>query len=465
MKVEIILIICINAFSIGVKSQIEQETTDNPQQLSTGADSSQTFFIDNPVQLSTGADSSQTFFTEANSVGQGNAAIFEQQLSAVKTQATGTGTCSGGTYNVKDFGAKGDGKTDDCKAIQAAWLAACKCTGSPKVLIPSGTYLTGPVQFFGACKGTTITLQVQGTLKASTNLGHFGQRDWICFGWVRGLILTGGGTFDGQGTASWPYNKCPVTKKCNVLPTNLKFNAMTDTTVKGITSLNSKFFHIGVVNCQKFNVIGVHITAPGDSPNTDGLHFERSSDVTITDSIIATGDDCISIGHGNSRMTIKGITCGPGHGISVGSLGRYQNEGDVNGLLVKNCTLSKTTNGVRLKTWESSPNPSKAINITFEDIIMNNVCNPIIIDQTYCPYVSCESKLPSKVKLQDIFFRRIRGTSSTPIAVWLKCNKNIPCQNVVLQDINLSHPAGAKSTCQNIQAKTLGTVIPTPCKG
>ncbi|PIA65117.1 hypothetical protein AQUCO_00100543v1 [Aquilegia coerulea] len=446
MKVEIILIICINAFFIGVETQIAQETTANPEQLSTGADSSQTYFI--------GTDS----------IGGEGAAGVEQQLSAVKTPATGTGG-SGGTFNVKDFGAKGDGKTDDCKAIQAAWQTACKCTGSPKIVISSGTYLTGPVQFFGPCKATTITVQVEGTLKASTNLAKYGSHDWIQFGWVNGLILTGGGTFDGQGAVSWPYNKCPANKKCNVLPTNLKFNAMTGTTVKDIKSVNSKFFHYGLINVQKFNASGLHITAPGDSPNTDGMHIERSSDVTITNSVIRTGDDCISVGHGNSHVTIKGITCGPGHGISVGSLGRYQNEGDVNGLIVQNCTLTGTQNGVRVKTWENSPTPSKAINMTFEDIIMNNVGNPIIIDQTYCPYVSCTSTAPSKVKLQDISFKKIRGTSSTPVAVMLECSKNLPCQNVVLQDISLSHPSGAKSTCQNVQAKIVGTVVPTPCKG
>lgn len=58
---------------------------------------------------------------------------------------------------------------------------------------------------------------VQGTLKATTDLKRFGN-DWIEFGWVNGLTVAGG-VFDGQGAASWPFNKCPIRKDCNVLPT------------------------------------------------------------------------------------------------------------------------------------------------------------------------------------------------------------------------------------------------------
>lgn len=67
---------------------------------------------------------------------------------------------------------------------------------------------------------------------------------------------------------------------------------------------------------------------------------------------------------------------------SVGSLGKYNNEEDVNGILVTNCTLLNTTNGLRIKTYAASQ-PSQALNITFKDITMDSVKNPIIIDQKY----------------------------------------------------------------------------------
>ncbi|RVW48346.1 Uncharacterized protein CK203_069555 [Vitis vinifera] len=71
--------------------------------------------------------------------------------------------------------------------------------------------------------------------------------------------------------------------------------------------------------------------------------------------------------------------------------------------------MTGTTNGIRIKTWANSPDSSEATNMTFENIVMNNVTNPIIIDQAYCPFMSCASKAPSRVKLSDIYFKNIRG--------------------------------------------------------
>lgn len=67
---------------------------------------------------------------------------------------------------------------------------------------------------------------------------------------------------------------------------------------------------------------------------------------------------------------------------SIGSLGRYENELDVSGIVVSKCTLKGTMYGVRIKTWAGS-GPSQASDITFEDITMEDVNNPIIIDQKY----------------------------------------------------------------------------------
>jgi galacturan 1,4-alpha-galacturonidase len=160
--------------------------------------------------------------------------------------------------------------------------------------------------------------------------------------------------------------------------------------MNGINSLNPKFFHMAVLQCKNFRASNINLQAPAKSPNTDGMHIEKSTTVVINGAHISTGDDCISIGHGTYDIVLSGITCTAGHGISLGSLGRYQGEWDVKGLIVKDSTLSGTTNGVRIKTWENSPSWSKANNITFQNIQMNNVYNPIIIDQNYCPYSSCD---------------------------------------------------------------------------
>ncbi|CAK9308898.1 unnamed protein product [Citrullus colocynthis] len=183
------------------------------------------------------------------------------------------------------------------------------------------------------------------------------------------------------------------------------------------------------------------------------------------DHIFKPGDDCISIGQENSQATISSINWGPGHGISAGSLGRYQNEGDVSGLVVKNCSLTGTTNGIRIKAWPNSPGSSSATNMRFENIIMNNVPNQIIIDQLYCLLRSCSFKAPSLVKLSDIYFKNIRGTSSSKVAMALECSKGFPCQDVNLDNVHLDLSSGENhpsSTCKYVWARYIGTQIPPP---
>ncbi|CAL9087791.1 unnamed protein product [Musa textilis] len=377
----------------------------------------------------------------------------------------GMGTTAGsGTFDVKDFGARANGVSDDSKPFLAAWDAACKSSGKAKILVPSGTYLLNPVKFSGPCRDADI---LQGTLKATTDLNKFGNgQGWVQFGRVDGLTVTGGGTFDGQGAVSWPYNKCPKEKNCKVLPTSVKFVNTNNTIVKDITSLNSKFFHMALLGCQNFKGSGITITAPATSPNTDGIHLEGNTGVTIASSKIGTGDDCVSIGHGNSFVTISGITCGPGHGISVGSLGRYKDEEDVQNIVVKDSRLIGTMNGVRVKTWANSPVKTSAINITFENLVMRDVGNPIIIDQTYCPYAKCDNSASSKVKLSDVRFRNIRGTTTSPVAVTLKCSKGMPCEKLSFHDVNFQHagPGNISSTCLNVKAESSGTNNPLPCQ-
>lgn len=96
---------------------------------------------------------------------------------------------------------------------------------------------------------------------------------------------------------------------------NLGFTNSNNILINGVTSLNSQMFHIVIDRCNNVKVQGTKITAAGNSPNTDGIHVQMSTSVTILNSNIATGDDCISIGPGTTNLWIEEIACGPGHGI------------------------------------------------------------------------------------------------------------------------------------------------------
>ncbi|CAL9773867.1 unnamed protein product [Musa acuminata subsp. burmannicoides] len=364
-------------------------------------------------------------------------------------------------FDVTRFGAV-RGSQDNSQAFLAAWSAACRFKGKATFVVPKGTFKLSPVQFKGPCyDGASPSVKIRGVLQALP--GSSDDNYWIKFSDLNRLSVGGGGEIDGQGADSWSGNKC--NKECKLSSTTLKFDRVRDSRVARLSLLNSKAFHIKFHRCDNIDVYGLKISAPWNSRNTDGIHIAVTNGITIRSSIIGTGDDCISVGQGSRNVTISNIICGPGHGISVGSLGRYENEMDVVGLVVKNCTIMHTANGLRIKTWPGS-SKSRASGLLFEDINIIDVSNPIFIDQKYCPGNDCSSE-PSKVQINDVKFRRIKGTSRTKVAVNLLCSSDAPCSNIELDDIRLECSAGGEcrttSSCTNVKANFSGVQIPSPC--
>ncbi|KAB2086256.1 hypothetical protein ES319_A04G017200v1 [Gossypium barbadense] len=366
---------------------------------------------------------------------------------------------------VAKFGAKADGKTDLSKPFLDAWKEACASVTPSTVVIPKGTYLLSKVNLEGPCKAP-IEINVQGTIQAPADPSAFKDPNWVRFYSVENFKMFGGGIFDGQGSIAYEKNTCENREFRSKLPVNIRFDFVTNALIQDITSKDSKLFHINVFACKNITLERLKIEAPDESPNTDGIHMGKSEGVNIIASDIKTGDDCISIGDGTKNMVIKEITCGPGHGISIGSLGKFQNEEPVEGIKISNCTITNTSNGARIKTWPGEHGGAVS-EIHFEDITMNNVSSPILIDQQYCPWNKCKKNEESKVKLSNISFKNIRGTSALPEAIKFICSGSSPCQNVELADIDIKHNGAepATSQCLNVKPITSGKLNPIPCSG
>ncbi|KAL8159194.1 hypothetical protein V2J09_000731 [Rumex salicifolius] len=364
-------------------------------------------------------------------------------------------------FNVDDFGAKGDGMSDSTKAFEAAWEAMCGAEGPSEMFVPKGRYLVQPMTLTGKCRCPSPTVRIDGWLLGPTNYVVISKAGrWIVFEGVDNLVIQGG-TLVGRGkylfqckTTSEGDPKCPAGGKMLII------SKSNNVWINNITSINSQGFHMTVENSDNVHIYGAKFVAPENSPNTDGIHIGKSTGVTITSTTIQTGDDCISLGEGSQNIWMQDINCGPGHGISIGSLGSQAGELGVRNVTATGVKFRGTQNGFRIKTW------AKPFDVTIDDIhflsaVMTDVENPIIIDQNYCPSGGCSTSQPSYAKISDVEFRDINGTSATEIAVEFDCSSKFPCTGMSVQNVQLSHtPEPAQSEVKNARVQTIGVVEP-----
>ncbi|XP_073005894.1 polygalacturonase-like [Typha latifolia] len=378
---------------------------------------------------------------------------------------------SQGVFNVDKFGAKGDGSTDDTKAFEKAWAKACSSSISAILLVPKKKYLLKPITFYGSC-ASSITIMIKGTIEASSRSSDWtskNRRHWMLFNGIKNLTVTGGGTINGNGKIWW-QKSCKVNKSlpCKNAPTAMTFYSCNNLRVENLKVENSQQIHVNFEKCSNVRAAKLTITAPSSSPNTDGIHVTRTKNIEITNCVIKTGDDCISIVTGSKDVKATEIVCGPGHGISIGSLGAGKSRAQVSGVTIDTAQFSGTQNGVRIKTWQGGSGYAK--NIVFKNLVMNDVQNPIIIEQNYCDRGTgneCIATSNSAVEVSNILYQNIKGTSASQVAVKFSCSESIPCHGIVLQNINLVAKVGGsptKSTCENAKWSKKGTVVPAPCK-
>lgn len=371
---------------------------------------------------------------------------------------------SAANYNVVTFGAKPDGKTDSSEAFRAAWSSACGSRGRSTISVPRGQFLVRTAITFSGrgCKSSGFNFIIRGTILGPVDFRALASSGdtWMSFEDVNDVTISGG-VFDAHGAGLWA---CKRSGKdgCPSGITTLGFSNSMNIVVNGVTSLNSQLYHIVINGCKNVKMQGVKVSASGESPNTDGIHVQLSTGVTILSSNIGTGDDCISIGAGTTNLWIEQITCGPGHGISIGSLGKELHEAGVQNVTVKTATFTGTENGVRIKSW-GRPSSGFVRNVLFQHLTMVNAQNPIIIDQKYCPDHKCP-KQASGVRVSDVTYQDIHGSSASPIAVKFDCSKEYHCGGIKLEDIHLTHNnKPAYSSCTNAVGSTLGTVQPKSC--
>ena len=354
------------------------------------------------------------------------------------------------TFLITDYGAvEGDSTALYHESINNAILA-CHNAGGGKVVVPQGTFYTGPITLLS---NVNLHIEKGATLKFSTNptdyfpavlsrwegIDCYNAHPLIYAYQAENKALTGEGTLDGQGSKTeWWYmkggrhtvegmpdqitsggrarlfgaaeNETPVEERIMtpsdaLRPPFVSFMNCTSALIEGVYITNSPFWVIHPIFCQDLIVRGVRINSHG--PNNDGCDPESCKNVLIENCVFDTGDDCIAIKSGRNNdgrkwnipsenIVVRRCQMKDGHGgVVVGSeiSGGYRN------LYVEDCEMD-------------SPNLDRVVRIktnacrggVIENLFVRNVrvneCNEAVmrINLLYEPNEDCNAAFPPVVR-------------------------------------------------------------------
>ncbi|XP_010684341.2 exopolygalacturonase clone GBGE184 [Beta vulgaris subsp. vulgaris] len=316
-----------------------------------------------------------------------------------------------------------------------AWQKACHCSQGPsKVVIPNGEFVVAEVIFAGRCK-SQVTVELQGNIVADPDVSQFPNHEFIVFEDVDGVTLTGHGTIDVSNQANKscnPHNK--DANFFNLMPTVKVYKAK-NIVVEGIKSVNPSTSHVMVLESQNVIIRNVKFDAKSLEPNTNsnGIYISASNQISVSNSYIRSGADCVTVAPGSTSVSITGLTCEAGLGISIGAQA-FSAALDVKGVIVKNCTIKGSVFGARIIPRVEAK-VSLITGITFQDLIMEGVQNPIFINQQQDVLKPTQTIL---AKIVDVHFKNIKGTVTTRNALTFSCSPISPCEGIEVVDIDLN---------------------------
>lgn len=294
------------------------------------------------------------------------------------------------TYLVTTYGAVGDGKTLSTAAIQRA-IDACNRGGGGIVEVPAGTFMTGTINL-----KTNVNLHLNdgAVLKGSPHLTDYQTYSVPEFGSNRyGILytanaqnvsLTGHGAVDGNNEVFYDFTQAKKLDTATTRYTRQKnnyrrvasgigdgpvvpkdrprqmviFAQCRNVRVTDVSLLNATFWTMHFADCDAVNVDGIRLWTGLLVPNADGIDVTSSSNVTIENSDIRSGDDGLAIVGYDHHFEIAGFS-GLKHpcenititncniqsyssGIRIGFL----DQNPVRNVQVSNCNITNSTRGI-----------------------------------------------------------------------------------------------------------------------
>ena len=268
------------------------------------------------------------------------------------------------TYNVLDFGAKGDGATLDTVAIQRT-IDAADAGGT--VLIPrKSTFLIATLDLKGG-----INFQVEGTLLISTNRNDYAGDGVITASNAVDLKITGGGEIIGQSlsfmTSYEATNEWWLFKEWR--PKMFVLTGCTNLLVRDITFSDAPYWGLHMLGCENVLVDNVTVNNRLDVPNDDGIDPDHCSNVEIKNCHVTCGDDAIVVK--STRQTNDFGDCANVHvhdciirtqdaGLKIGT----ETVGAIHDSLFERCKILSSSRGLCIQLRDEG----EISNVTFRDI-------------------------------------------------------------------------------------------------
>jgi len=261
-------------------------------------------------------------------------------------------------FNIKKFGATGDGKTNDAIAIQKA-IDACSKNGGGLVLIPAPyTFISGPIELksnidFHVEAGAVIKassdekLYTKSAFRENKGEGTM----WISGENIQNVSISGSGSINGNGISFMGAEQedSYVLKPFKVVdprPHVLTIVGGRNIRIHDIHIGNSAYWTMHLAGCNDLVISGITLLNSLKVRNSDGIDLDHSKNVRISDCYIESGDDCICLK--NRR--------------------EYEEFGRCENITVTNCTMTSRSCAIKI----GSENMDTIRQVVFNNCIIKN---------------------------------------------------------------------------------------------
>jgi hypothetical protein len=318
-------------------------------------------------------------------------------------------------YSIVDYGAKGDGKTLDTRALQSA-IDACTASRGGVVLVPAGMFVIGTVELKS---NVTLRIAAGGKLVGSADGKQYHAAEAIPLhgdstledGNVgllfavdgENITVEGPGTIDGQGLQFRSPSKGvppPSGRGGADRPYHLLFHRCRNLRVRDLTLVDCAFHSIRVIQSKYVWMDGLHIHNRVNS-NNDGFHFISAENVHVTRCDVETQDDACAMFGSCRFVTVSDSTFSTRWSVFRFGGGNPEN------VTISNCVIYQTY-GCPIKLHFGPE--SKVQNLQFSNIVMHDVTGPIAIHRNNRARRSAPADTPKEPGfIRNIGFRGIRA--------------------------------------------------------